>query len=217
LLPRPQFQHWQQRHHHGRPQDRVVYAGVIGIGCAIGIRKMARISHPISESELENAVNWYFSVDNINAASDRVLQLTDRLELPKLLRHTPDRSHTSSDGQKFEVRVDSLNANHSFKYFGKEQGVSVYTFRDERDLLWHSLVFSAADRESAYVIDGLMHNDVVKSDIHSTDAFGLAILEYARRKKFPINEFVEVQISSRKKPHQRGIDGMLERLAPETG
>ena len=50
--------------------------------------------------------------------------------------------------------------------------MSVYTFRDERDLLWHSLVFSAAERESAYVIDGLMHNDVVKSDIHSTDAFG---------------------------------------------
>lgn len=112
------------------------------------------------------------SVDNITAASDRVLHLMDRLELPKLLRRTADRSHTSSDGQKFEVRVDSLNANHSFKYFGKEQGVSVYTFRDERDLLWHSLVFSAADRESAYVIDGLMHNDVVKSDIHSTDAFG---------------------------------------------
>jgi TnpA family transposase len=167
-----EFQHWQQRHHHGRPEDRVVYAGVIGIGCTIGIRKMARISHPISEAELENTVNWYFSLENVNAASDRVLQLADRLELPKLLRRTRDRSHTSSDGQKFEVRVDSLNANHSFKYFGKEQGVSVYTFRDERDLLWHSLVFSAADRESAYVIDGLMHNDVVKSDIHSTDEFG---------------------------------------------
>jgi TnpA family transposase len=82
------------------------------------------------------------------------------------------RLHTSSDGQKFEVRAESLNANHSFKYFGKEQDVSIYIFRDERDLLWHSLVFSAADRESAYVIDGLMHNDVVKSDIHSTDAFG---------------------------------------------
>ncbi len=32
--------------------------------------------------------------------------------------------------------------------------------------------FSSADRESAYVIDDLMHNDVVQSDIHSTDAFG---------------------------------------------
>src|ERR1700736_396992 len=101
-----EFQHWQQRHHHGRPTDRVVYAGVIGIGCTIGIRKMARISHPISESELENAVNWFFSVDNINAASDRVLQLMDRLELPKLLQRTPGHSHTSSDGQKFEVRAD---------------------------------------------------------------------------------------------------------------
>ena len=38
--------------------------------------------------------------------------------------------------------------------------------------LWHSLMISAADRESAYVIDGLMCNDVVKSDIHSTDTHG---------------------------------------------
>ena len=37
--------------------------------------------------------------------------------------------------------------NHSFIYFGKDQGVGVYTFRDERDLLWHSLVFSAVPLE----------------------------------------------------------------------
>ena len=72
------------------------------------------------------------------------------------------------------MRVDSLNANYSFKYFGKEQGVAAYTFRDERDLLWYSTVFSAAERESVYVIDGLMHNEVVKSDIHSADAFGFS-------------------------------------------
>ena len=30
----------------------------------------------------------------------------------------PDVLHTSSDGQKFEVAVDSLNANYSFKYLG---------------------------------------------------------------------------------------------------
>src|SRR6516225_7620854 len=75
-------------------------------------------------------------------------------KLPNLMRRSADRLHTSSDGQKFEVRADSLNANYSYKYFGKGQGVSAYTFRDERDLLWYSLVFSSADRESAYVIDG---------------------------------------------------------------
>jgi TnpA family transposase len=167
-----EFQHWQHRYHRGARPDRAIYAGVIALGCTIGLPKMARISHPISEAELENTVNWYFSLDNVIAANDRVLTLMDRLELPKLRRRAPGSSHTSSDGQKFEVHVDSLNANYSFKYFGRDQGVSVYTFRDERDLLWHSLVFSSAERESAYVLDGLLKNEVVKSDIHSTDAFG---------------------------------------------
>jgi hypothetical protein len=30
----------------------------------------------------------------------------DRLELPNLARRLPDQLHTSSDGQKFEVRID---------------------------------------------------------------------------------------------------------------
>jgi TnpA family transposase len=174
-----ELQHWQQRYHRRRPSEPTIFAGVIGIGCMIGLRKMMRISHPINEAELEHAVNWYFSVDGLQAASDRVLQLTGRLEVPNLSRRSLDRLHTSSDGQKFEVRADSLNANYSYKYFGKGQGVSVYTFRDERDLLWYSTVFSSADRESAYVIDGLMHNEVVKSDIHSTDAFGFSELVFA--------------------------------------
>ncbi len=96
------------------------------------------------------------------------------MELPNIYRRSENEIHTASDGQKFEVRTDSLNANHSFKYFGKGQGVSAYTFVDERNLFWHSLVFSAAERESAYVIDGLMRNDVVKSDIHSTDTHGFS-------------------------------------------
>lgn len=94
------------------------------------------------------------------------------MELPNIYRRQPGKLHTASDGQKFEVKTDSLNANYSFKYFGKGQGISANTFIDERNLLWHSLVFSAAERESAYVIDGLMHNDVIKSDIHSTDTHG---------------------------------------------
>lgn len=57
--------------------------------------------------------------------------------------------------------------------------MSAYSFIDERSLLWHSLVFSAAERESAYVIDGLMHNDVVKSDIHSTDTHGYSEVIFA--------------------------------------
>ncbi len=133
---------------------------------------MARISSKINENSLSNVVNWYFSLDNIRSANDRIIKLLDGMELPKVYRKSKDGLHTSSDGQLFTVRADSLNANYSYKHGGKEQGASAYTFIDERAFLWHSLAFSAADRESHYVIDGLMRNDVVKSDIHSTDSHG---------------------------------------------
>ena len=167
-----EFQHWQQRYVKGRTADKTLYAGIIGLGCAIGTPKMGRISRLINETTLQHAVNWYFTLENIQAANDRVVSTMEQLELVNTHRRSGDPLHTASDGQKFEVRTDSLNASHSFKYFGKGQGVSVYTFIDERNLLWHSLVFSAAERESAYVIDGLMRNDVIKSDIHSTDTHG---------------------------------------------
>lgn len=54
----------------------------------------------------------------------------------------------------------------------KAKGVSIYTFIDERQLLFHSTVISASERGAAYVIDGLQQNDVVKSTIHSTDTHG---------------------------------------------
>ncbi|MEZ5835017.1 MAG: Tn3 family transposase [Geminicoccaceae bacterium] len=108
----------------------------------------------------------------IGQLRDGDVVVVDAMELPDIYRRSSGRLHTSSDGQKFEIRTESLNANYSFKYFGKGRGVSAYTFIDERNLLWYSLVFSASERESAYVIDGLMHNDVVDSDVHSADSHG---------------------------------------------
>ncbi|MGI9451189.1 MAG: Tn3 family transposase [Geminicoccaceae bacterium] len=168
-----EFEHWSPA---GRNQvrDKALFAAIMGLGCGIGTRKMARIAQGVGEAEIEHAVNWRFSLDNIQAANDRTLRLANRLELPDVYRGFETGAHTASDGQKFEVRKESLNANYSFKYFGKGQGVSAYSFIDDRQLLWHSLVFSAAERESAYVIDGLMRNDVVQSAIHSTDSHGYA-------------------------------------------
>ena len=167
-----ELQHWQQRHTKSSASDKLLYAGIMGLGCSIGTRKMARISPTIKENALQHAVNWYFSLENVQSANSAIVKFMDQMDLPNIYRKSQDILHTASDGQKFEVRSESLNANYSFKYFGKGQGVSAYTFIDERNLLWHSLVFSASERESAYVVDGLMRNDVIKSDVHSTDTHG---------------------------------------------
>ena len=174
-----EFEHWQPKYQRARPPKKILFAGIIGYGCDIGHRKLAQISKQIDENALDNAVNWYFSLQNVQGGNDRILQFVDRMDLPNLYWRKPDPLHTSSDGQKFEVAVDSLNANYSFKYLGKDKGASVVTFIDMRELMWHSTVISAAEREAAYVIDGLMHNDVVKSDIHSTDTHGYSEVIFA--------------------------------------
>jgi TnpA family transposase len=185
-----ELQHLRQTHVR-RVSEKILFAGVICLGCAIGSAKMAQISTSLSTAELDSAINWRFSVENLHAANDRITGFMAAMELPNIYRRSENEIHTASDGQKFEVRADSLNANHSFKYFGKGQGISAYTFVDERNLFWHSLVFSAAERESAYVIDGLMRNDVVKSDIHSTDTHGFSEVIFA------VTHLIEVTFAPR--------------------
>jgi TnpA family transposase len=174
-----EFEHWQVKYQRAKPPRKVFFAGIIGYGCDIGHRKLAQISSQIDENELDTVVNWYFSLQNVQAANDRILLTMDRMSLPNIYRRDDDLLHTSSDGQKVEVAVDSLNANYSFKYLGKEKGVSVVSFMDMREFLWYSTVISSAEREAAYVIDGLMHNDVVKSDVHSTDSHGYSKIIFA--------------------------------------
>ncbi|MBD9363791.1 Tn3 family transposase [Methylomonas fluvii] len=174
-----EFEHWQIKYQRARPPKKILFAGIIGYGCDIGHRKLAQISKQIDDGELDNAVNWYFSLQNVQGANDRILRLTDRMNLPNIYRNQSDLLHTSSDGQKIDVAVDSLNANYSFKYLGKDKGASAVTFIDMRGLMWHSMVISSAEREAHYVIDGLMHNDVIKSDIHSTDTHGYSEVIFA--------------------------------------
>lgn len=155
-----------------RPSPSAFIAAIIGYGCNIGNGRMAKISKNIKESELEKISDWYLSLENIQASNNKILSLMNKLELPNVLKKDKRITHTSSDGQKFGVGVDSHVANYSYKYLGLGKVVTVYTFIDDRHFLFHSTVISSSEREAAYVIDGLMNNEVVKSDIHSTDTHG---------------------------------------------
>lgn len=174
-----EFEHWQPKYQRKKPDTKTFFAGIIGYGCDIGHRKLAQISSEINENELENVVRWYFSLQNVHAANDRILQFVSQLDLPNIYLSKSEKLHTSSDGRKREVDDDSLNANYSFKYFGQNKGSSSITFIDPRNFMWYSVVISSAEREAAYVIDGLMHNNVVKSDIHSTDTHGYTEVIFA--------------------------------------
>jgi Tn3 transposase DDE domain len=135
--------HFQQKHIGVKPEARAFYAGIMGLGCNIGTAQIAQIARHINENELENTVNWYFSVENLQSANDAIIRFINRLSVPKLFKKDQHKTHTSSDGQKFAIGVDSLNANHSYKYFGSGKGVSVYSFIDDTHSLFYSTVISS--------------------------------------------------------------------------
>ncbi len=173
------FQPWKEKYEKTRPDRGSFLACIIGYGCNIGIHKMEKISRNRAQGKLTNIVNWYFSQENIDDANSRIIDFMNAMELPHIYQDKEHELHTSSDGQKVSVAVDSLLASSSFKYFRKGKGVSVYGFTDQRNFPFYSMVNSPADRESTFVFDGLVHNDNIKSTMHSTDTHGQSEATFA--------------------------------------
>jgi TnpA family transposase len=152
---------------------------VMAYGCNLGLTRMAHATRHVALATLENTVNWYFSLENLRRANDAVLALIGKLPVSRLFKRHPEVVHTSSDGQKYYVAVDSIHATHSYKYFGQEKGIVSYGFLDDRHRLFYSTTFSSSEREAAHLVDGLLHNDVVESTIHSTDTHGFTEVNFA--------------------------------------
>ncbi len=166
------FQHQSPKHAKIKPSPEVFMAGVMAKGCNIGIRKLARISTGLDAGPLRNAVDKCFGRGNIQAANKIVTDSIQKLALANLYVNEPDMHHSSSDGRKVSVATSSIQAAYSPKYFGQEQGVTDYTFVDERQVFFHGVVFTATDRDATHVLDGLLDNAVPHSHMHSTDTHG---------------------------------------------
>jgi TnpA family transposase len=166
------FKHHKVRGSKAPPDNATFYAGIFGLGSAIGLHKLANTALGINYNTLSNTVNWYFSLENLHMVNQTLINLMKKLWLPNKFKREKNLLHTSSDGQKRCVSVESLNANYSYKYHGNGNGASIYRFTDERGILFYSAVFSSSEREAIYVIDGLLHNDSIQSDMHSTDTHG---------------------------------------------
>lgn len=164
-----QFTHDVPSQQHHRPEDNGLFATLIAYGGNVGIARMARITKGQSQAVMESLAALYVRIDNTRRANDCILRKIDEISNYFI---TAKLRHTSSDGQKHIVDGDSLNANMSYKYPGLKRSLSSYTFLDNRFGHFYATVISSAEREACYVLDGIMYNHVVKSDIHSTDTHG---------------------------------------------
>ena len=90
-----------------------------------------------------------------------------------------DTLHSSSDGQKFETRIPTINARHSPKYFGLKKGVVSYTLVTN-NVPVNAVIIGAHDHESHYVFDLLFNNTTdLQPTVHSTDTHGTNEVNFA--------------------------------------
>lgn len=193
-----EFEHIRHRYLKKRPENRNFYAGILGLGGHFGLPKLAKLSFPkLEAATLESTTSGFFSLENIQRASDAIIRFVNRMPLASVFESEYG-LQTSSDGQKWTIVYESLNANRSFKYGGKDLVLSVYTCTDCRGLFPHSVVISGATREAHYLIDIALKNDVVKSSMHSTDTHGYG------EAVFGMTEFLKFSFAPRiKNPGKR--------------
>lgn len=154
----------------------LIYALLIANGCNIGIDKLAKASGgKISPSRLKNIDLGVGNIENLIECNNLLVEKIQSLKLPNIHKADINITHTSSDGKKITVNVDSLIASLSFKYFGRERGVVINSFLDEKGSFPVMNICPSTDREAAYMLDGIIGMSELFSDehMHSTDNHGI--------------------------------------------
>ena len=171
------FEHVLGRYTKQEADDRILSACVIAWGSNMGLGRMGEISD-ISFHGLVSASDSFLRQETLREANDRV---SNAIACLPIFRHYDirDAVHSSSDGQKFETGIHTLNSRHSPKYFGLKKGVVSYTLVANHIPI-NAYVIGANEHESHYVFDILFNNTTdIQPEIHSTDTHGANEINFA--------------------------------------
>ncbi|MEG3977561.1 Tn3 family transposase [Microcoleus sp. herbarium8] len=171
------FEHLLGRYAKQKSDDSVLIACLIAWGTNMGLGRMGETSD-ISYHSLVNASDNVLRPETLKQANDQVSNAIAKLPI---FQHYDigGELHSSSDGQKFESQIQTINARHSPKYFGLKKGVVSYTLVANHVPV-NAKIIGANEHESHYVFDLLFNNTTeVQPTVHSTDTHGANEVNFA--------------------------------------
>ncbi len=164
------FTHVLGRYVKHEADPRHVLACLVAMGTNMGLWKMAEVSG-LSHSALMTTARNFLRAETLHAANDAVSNAT--AALPMFDQYDiDDRKHSSSDGQRVETQIHTINARHGSKYFGLKKGVSAYTLVANH-VPCNARIIGTHEHESHFVFD-ILHNNTtdIQPERHSTDTHG---------------------------------------------
>nr|BFD33545.1 Tn3 family transposase [Pigmentibacter ruber] len=156
-----------------------ITACIIAIATNMGIKKISDVSD-LSYNNLYSSLKNFIRLETVKDACDKI---TNEIYKSPIFSkyHINSLAHFAGDGQKFEVKVSTINARHSPKYFGRKKGIVSYSMVGNI-LPTNSKIISANDHESHHVYDIIssnksdVHPEVFSTDTHGTNDVNFAIL-----------------------------------------
>ena len=164
------FTHVLDRYVKHDADPKEILACIVAMGTNMGLGKMAEVSG-LSHSSLMSTSRNFLRPETLRAANDAITNAIAKLPAFHLY-DIQDAMHSSSDGQRMETQIDTLNARHSPKYFGLQKGVSSITLVANHVPV-NAKVIGTHEHESHYVFDLLYNNTSdIRPERHSTDTHG---------------------------------------------
>ena len=164
------FTHVLDRYVKYEADARSILACIVAMGTNMGLWKMAEVSG-LGHQSLVSAARNYLRIETLHAANDAITNAI--ATLPMFHQYDiQDELHSSSDGQRIETQIETINARHSSKYFGLKKGVSAYTLVANHVPI-NARIIGTHEHESHFVFD-LLHNNTtdIRPERHSTDTHG---------------------------------------------
>ena len=174
---RAAFTHVLGRYVQSGTDAAVLRACIVAWGTNMGLGRMGEISD-ISAQTLARVSQNYLRPETLQAANDLV---SNAIAALPITRHYDlgAATHSSSDGQKFETGLPTINARYSPKYVGLHKGIVAYTLVANH-IPVHARVIGAHEHESHFVFDLLVNNTTtVQPTVHSTDTHGTNAVNFA--------------------------------------
>jgi len=166
------FTHTLARYTKSDVDDSVISACIIASETNISLSIMADISD-LGFNTLYTASNNFIRLETLKNANDLVSNSTALLPIFKHYNIKEDTIHSSSDGQKFETQIHTINSRYSSKYFGLRKGITAYSLVANHIPI-NAKIIGANEHESHYVFDLLYNNTTdIEPEIHSTDTHGV--------------------------------------------
>jgi TnpA family transposase len=161
-----------------RPADlerNLIYV-IVAEATNIGLTAIARAAN-VSYDTLAWTAEWYLNDDNLQAANQALINYHH--QLPITAAFGPG-TLSSSDGQRFPVRSQSMTARHMSRYFARGQGISTYTHVSDQHTTFATRVIPATAHESHHVLDEVLGNTTdLPIEEHATDTHGATLANFA--------------------------------------